>query len=91
MKNQKLEKRPEEKLVKNQGRIEKEKTLKQVREIASLPSKLQLKGFQFPLSPEHRLNTPNAPDEEKAKENDTGAYKGTETELWPVIHHASVS
>jgi len=55
--------------------------LKQVGEIASLPSELQLKGFQFPLSPEHRLNTPNAPDEEKARENDTGAYKGTETEL----------
>jgi len=55
--------------------------LKQVGEIASLPSELQLKGFQFPLSPEHRLNTPNALDEEKARENDTGAYKGTETEL----------
>jgi hypothetical protein len=58
--------------VKNQGRIEKEKTLKQAGEIAGLPSELQLRGFQFPLSPEHRLNTPNAPDEEKAREKDEG-------------------
>ena len=58
--------------MKNQGRIEKEKMLKQAGEIAGLPSELQLRGFQFPLSPEHRLNTPNAPDEEKAREKDKG-------------------
>jgi len=46
--------------------------LKHVGEIVGLPPKLQLKGFQFPLSPEHRLNTPNALDEEKAREKDEG-------------------
>ena len=27
---------------------------------------------------------------EEEQEDDTGAYKGTEAELWPVIHHASI-
>ncbi|KAJ6965990.1 hypothetical protein NC652_003773 [Populus alba x Populus x berolinensis] len=63
---------PEEKLKKKQAEIEKEKTLKQAGEIAGLPLELQLRGFQFPLSPEHRLNTPNAPDEEKLEKRTRG-------------------
>ena len=55
-----------------QAEIKKEETLKQAGEIAGPPSELQLRGFQFPLSPEHRLNTPNTPDEEKARERDEG-------------------
>jgi hypothetical protein len=31
------------------------------------------------------------PKTEEEQEDNAGAYKGTETELWPVIHHASVS
>jgi hypothetical protein len=66
--------------VKNQGRIEKQKTLKQAGEIAGLPSELQLKGFQFPLSPEHRLNTPNAQRHSRGNEADSGGRKRTPKE-----------
>jgi hypothetical protein len=31
------------------------------------------------------------PETEEEQEDNAGAYKGTEVELWPVIHHASVS
>jgi len=60
--------------------IKKEETLKQAGEIAGPPSKLQLRGFQFPLSPEHRLNTPNAQRHSRGNEADSGGRKRTPKE-----------
>jgi hypothetical protein len=63
-----------------QAEIKKEETLKQAGEIAGPPSELQLRGFQFPLSPEHRLNTPNAQRHSRGNEADSGGRKRTPKE-----------
>jgi hypothetical protein len=60
--------------VKNQGRIEKEKKGENKPErLLAFHQNFSLGDSNFPaLSPEHRLNTPNTPDEEKARERDEG-------------------
>jgi hypothetical protein len=54
--------------------------LKQAGEIAGPPSELQLRGFQFPLSLEHRLNTPNVQRHNRGNEVDSGGRKQTPKE-----------